>query len=388
MASWDGSYFEGDKQNYNYIPSGYGGSNVQSFPDMPVDWTYYPIPGPIPQTSTDGLQQCNTSVFMNQPMQSVFRLPVSSNHIDQKFQGTNSDGGYCTKFKSNLNPNEVRLEDVAAASFLTPTAGEFIPRQTSVQLNSELGRCAEELGTNCRNTSEEFRPLTSNSYSDCDRGNHVFRRDGGDSKYFYSHRNTSSGAARDVSYGNRKGNGRGILQSTTTNFKSYSMEKAKNQDRQRLLAEAAAFLTSSGNPDVSPVSGVDSNLRTQVRQHNVNRPKGKGEFNDTFSYPNKHIGEISNVNFRNCVQQQQENFSQQKRRNDSSHNKHNQGGFHNQRNVTVSETSNGNKLNQQYRLPNYNPASSYHGIGASHHASPKKVADRYGEHSGNTAGNY
>jgi hypothetical protein len=222
----------------------------------------------------------------------------------------------------------------------------------------------------------------------------MFRRDGGgDSKYFHSHRNSSSGAVRDVFYSNRKGNARGVLQNTATNFKSYNMEKAKNQDRQRLLAEAAAFLTSSGNPDIAPVSSVDSNLSTQVKQQNMNvsslhRPKGKGELNGTFTYPNKHNGDISNVNFKNYVQQQQENFSQQKRRNGSFHNQHNQGGFHNQRNVTLSETSNGNKLNNQYRLPNCNTASGYRGTGAARRASPRKEADQYGEHSGNAAGNY
>jgi hypothetical protein len=394
MASWDGSYFGGNKQNYNFIPSGYGGSNVQSFPGMSVDWRYNPVSGQIPQTSVDGLQQWNASVFTNQPLQPVFRLPFSSPYIDQNFQSTNSNRGYSVELNTNLNPNEAHLEEMAAGSSLTPTAGEFIPRPASVQLNTELGKDAEELDPNCRKASEESRPVTSDSYSDCDRGNRMFRRDGsGDSKYFYPHRNSLTGAVRDVFYSNRKGNARGVLQNTATNFKSYNMEKAKNQDRQRLLAEAAAFLTSSGNPDIPPVSGADSSLSAQVKQQNVNvnsvcQPKGKEEFNRIFTYPNKHNGDISNVNFRNCVQQQQENFSHQKRRIDSCHNQHSQGGFHNQRNVTLSETSNGSKLNNQYRLPNCNTASSYRGTGTARRASPRKVADQYGEYIGNSAGNY
>lgn len=393
MANWDGSCFRGDEHNYNLIPSGCEGSNVQSFPGTSVDWTCNSVSEEMPQTSIDGLQQWNTSIFTNQYQQPVFRLPVSSGYVDQNFQGTNSNIGYSVEFNTNLNPNEVHLEEMAAGSSLTPTAGEFIPRPASVQLSSELGRGAEELDINCRNASEQSRPVASSTYSDCDQGNHGFRRDGGDSKHFHSHRNSSSGAVRDVFHSNRKGNARGILQNTATNFKSYSMEKAKNQDRQRLLAEAAAFLTSSGNPDIAPVSGVDSNLSIQVKQQNMNvgsvyRPKGKGEFNRTYTYPSKHNGDVSDVNFSYNVQQQPESFSQQKRRNDSYHSQHYQSSFHNQRNVTVSEMSIGSKLNNQYRLPNCNTISGYRGTGAARRASPRKDADQYGERSGNTTGNY
>jgi hypothetical protein len=171
------------------------------------------------------------------------------------------------------------------------------------------------------------------------------------------------------------------------------MEKAKNQDRQRLLAEAAAFLTSSGSSSVLPVSDIDSNLSTQMRQQNMTvtsqcRPKCKGEFNRPFMHPNKHNGDASGVSFKNYVHQQQENLSQPKRRSDGSYSQYNQGGFHNERNVTVSETSSGNKLNHQYRLPNYNSGSSSRGTGTSCRASPRKEADHCGGHSVNATGNY
>lgn len=384
MASWEGSYFRGDKQNYNYLPSGYGGSNVHPFSGASVGWSCYPISVPVPQTPVDGLQQLNTSSFTYQPLQ-----PVSSNFVNQTLQGTNANGRYFVEeFNTNLNPNEVRLE-MAASSSLTPTAGEFIPRPVSLQLDSELGGAAEELDTNCRKVSEECRPLTSNSYNNCDRGSHFFRRHGGsDSKYFHSTRNPPCGPVRDGFYGNRRGNARTVLQGTATNSKLYNMEKAKNQDRQRLLAEAAAFLTSSGSSNVVPVSDVDSNLSTDMKQQNMNvtlqcRHKCKGEYNRSLMPPIKHIGDASGVNFKNYIQQQQqqENLSQSKRRSDGSCSQYNQGGFHNERNVTVTETGSGKKLNHQYRLANYNSGYSSRGTGSLHCASPRKEADHCGGHS-------
>jgi hypothetical protein len=393
MASWDGFCFGSDKRSYNYLPSGYRGSNVNSFSGASVDWTCHPVSGPALQTPIDGLQPLNASVFTNQSLQPVFRLPFPSSFVDQNFQDKNTDGEYCVEFNTNLNPNEIRSEMVAAST-LTPTAGEFVPRSTAVQLNSKLGGDAEEFDRNCRTATGECRPLTSNSYINCDQGSRTFRRHGGsDSKRFHSNRYPSSGPVRDVFHSNRRGNTWGTLQSTGANLKSYNMEKAKNQDRQRLLAEAAAFMTSSGNPDMTPVSDVYCNSGTEIQQQKINvsslcQPKGRGEFRRTSMHPNKHNGDTSDVNFRNSVQQQQENFTQPKRRNDISHNQNKQGGFYNQRNAAVSETSSGNKLNHQYRLPNYNNGSSYRRTGASYCASPRKETEQHGEYSVNTAGNY
>jgi hypothetical protein len=393
MASWEGSYFGGDKQNYNYFPSGYGGSNVQPFPGASVDWSCYPVSVPIPQTPVDGLQQLNTSTVIHQPLQAV-----SPKFINQNLQGTNANGRYFVdEFNTNLNPNEVRLEmaSSSSSSSLTPTAGEFIPRPVASQLDSKLGWDAEELDTNCRKVSEDCRPLTSNSYNSCDQGSHMFRRYGGcDSKNFHSTRNPPSGPIRDSSYGNRRGNARAVLQSTAANSKLYNMEKAKNQDRQRLLAEAAAFLTPSGSSNVAPVSDVDTSSNTELRQQNMSitshcRPKYKGELNRSFMNQNKHDGDASGVNFKNYIQQQQqENLNQPKRRSDGFCSQYNQGGLHNERHLTASETSNGNKLNHQYRLPNYNSGYSFRGTGTLHCAFTRKEADHFGSHSVSTTGNY
>lgn len=389
MASWEGTYFGGEKQKYNYLPYGYGGSNVQPFSGASVGWSCYPISVPVSQTPIDGLQQLSTSSFTSQPLQ-----PVSSNFVNQTLQGTNANGRYFfEEFNTNLNPNEARL-DVAASSSLTPTAGEFIPRPVSLQLDAKLGGGAEELDTNCRKVSEECRSLTSNSYNNCDRGSHVFRRHGGsDSKYFHSTRNPPCGPVHNGFYGNRRGNARAVLQNTATNSKSYNMEKAKNQDRQRLLAEAAAFLTSSGSSNVVPVSDVNSNLSTEMKQQNMNvtsqcRNKCKGEFNRSFMPPNKHNGDASGVNLKNYIQQQQqqENLGQSKRRSDGSCSQYNQDGSHNERNVAVSETSSGNKLNHQYRLVSYNSGYSFRGTGTLHCASPRKEEDHFGDHSVNATG--
>jgi hypothetical protein len=382
MASWGGSYFGGDKQNYNYLPSGYVESNVQSFPGASVDWSCYPVSVPISQTHVDGLQQ---SSFTHQPLQAV-----SSNFINQNLQGTNANGRYFVQeYNTNMNPNEVRVE-MAASSSLTPTAGEFIPRPVALQFDSKLGWGAEELDTDCKKVSEDSRPLTSNSYNNCERGSHTFRRYAGcDPKNFHSTRNPPSGPVRDGSYGNRRGNTRAVLQSTATNSKLYNMEKAKNEDRQRLLAEAAAFLTSSGSSKVAPLSDVDTDLSTELRQQNMGitsqcRPKCKGELNRSLMNQDKHDGDASGVNFK----QQQEYLNQPKRRSDGSCSPYNQGGLHNERNLTVSETSNGNKLNHQYRLPNYNSGYGFRGTGTLHCASTRKEADHFGSHSINTTGNY
>jgi hypothetical protein len=385
MANWDGSCFGGDKQNYNYFPSGYGVSSVQSLSGASVDWTCYPFPVTLPQAPIDGFQQLNTPAFTDHPFQPVFSSPVPSSYVDQNVQGTDTDGGY---YVENLNtnlPNEFHLE-MAATSSLTPTAGEFIPRSASVHMDSKLGRSAEEADKNCGKASKESRPVTSNPYSSSDRGNHLFSRHGdSDSKYFHSNRNPSSGPVHDVFYSNRRGNGRAVLRSTVTNSKSYNMEKAKNQDRQRLLAEAAAFLTPSGNPDVAPISDRDTNLNADMRQQDINvtcRPKGKGEFSTAFMQPNKPNGDASNVRFKNCGSHQQENFSQPKRRNDVCHNQPNHGGFH-ERNVIVPVSGNGNPLNHQFQLADHSNGFSYRGIGAPHHTSPKKEADQYRGYSGN-----
>lgn len=379
MANWDESCFGGDKRNYNYFRSGYGASDAQSFSGASVDWTCYPFSVTLPQTPQDGFQELNTSAFTDHHIQPVFSLPVPSSYVDQNFQGTDTNGGYYVeKLNTNL-PNELQLE-MAATSSLTPTAGEFIPRPTSVQLASKLGRSAEKADTYCRKASEESRPVISNPYSSSDRGNHSFSRHGGsDSKYFHSNRNPSSGPVHDVFYSNRRGNARAVLRNTVTNSKSYDMEKAKNQDRQRLLAEAAAFLTPSGNPDVASVSDGDSNLNAYTRQQNINvtcRPKGKGEFSRAFMQPNKPNGDPSNVRFKNYGLHQQENFSQPKRRNDGCHNQPNQGGFH-ERNVIVPESGNGSTLNHKFQFADCSNGCNYRGIGASHHGSPKREADQY-----------
>lgn len=385
MANWNGSCFGGDKQNYNYFPSGYGVSNVQSFSGASVDWTRYPMPVTLPQTPLDGYQQLNTSSFTNDPFQPVFSLPVPSSHADQNFRDIDANGGYYVE-KLNTNfPNELHLE-MAATSSLTPTAGEFIPRPIAMQLDSKLGRNVKEADANCRKAPEVSRPVTSNAYSNSDQGNHLFRRHGGnESKYFHSNRNSSTGPVHDAFYSNWRGNSRAVLQSTVTNSKLHSMEKAKNQDRQRLLAEAAAFLTPSGNPDVTPISDGDSNLNADMRQQNMNvtcRSKGKGEFSRTFMQPNKPIGDASNVRFKNCAPHQQDNFSHPKRRNGGCHSQLNQGGFY-ERNVIVSESGNGRLLNHQHRFADNSNGSNYRGIGASHHASPKKETDQYRGYSGN-----
>jgi len=385
MANWDGPCFGGDKQNYNYFPSGYGVSNVQSFSGASVDWTCYPMSVTLPQTPLDGFQQLNTSAFTNDSSQPVFSLPVPSSHVDQNFRGTDTNGGYYVEKVNTSLPNELQLE-MAATSSLTPTAGEFIPRPIAVQLDSKLGRSAKEADTNCKKASEISRPMTSSSYSSSDQGNHLFRRHGGnDSKYFHSNRNPATGPVHDAFYSNRRGNARAVLQNTFTNSKLYSMEKAKNQDRQRLLAEAAAFLTPSGNSDVTPVSDSDSNLNADMRQQNMNftcRPKGKGEFSRAFVQPNKPIGDASNIRFKNYGPHQPDNFSHTKRRNGGFHSQFNQGGFH-ERNVFVSESGSGSVLNHQLQFADSSSGSNYRGIGASHLASPKKEADQYRGYSGN-----
>ena len=379
MANWDGSCFGGDKQNCNYFPSSCGVSNVQSFAGESVDWTCYPVSVTLPQIPLDGLQQLNTSACTDHPFQPVFNFQVSASNVDQNFQGTDTSGGYYgEKLNTNFNPNELHLE-VAATSSLTPTAGEFIPRPGPVQVDSNLWRSAEEADTNCRKTADESRPLTANSYSSSERGNHVFRRHGGnDSKYFHSNRNPSSGPVYDAFYSNRRGNARAVLPSTALNSK-LCMEKAKNQDRQRLLAEAAAFLTPSGNPGVAPLSDGNSNLNANMKQQNMNvscQPKGKGEFSRAFMHLNKPNGDASNVRFKNCFPHQQENFSQPKRRNDGCHNQHNQSGFH-ERNVIVSDSGNGSTPNHQFRVADSSNGCNYRGLGASQHTSPKKEADQY-----------
>jgi hypothetical protein len=389
MASWEGSYFGGDKQNYNYLPPGYGGNNMQPFSGASVDWSCYPISVPVPQAPIDGLQQLNTSSFTHQPLQ-----PVTSNFINQNLQGTNANGGYFVEeFNTNMNPNEVHL-GMAGSSSLTPTVGEFIPRPVAMQFDSKLGWGAEELDTNCKKMSEGCTPLTSNSYDNCDRGTHVFRRHGGsDSKYFHSTRNPPSGPVRDSFYGNRRGNARAISQSAATNSKLHNMEKAKNQDRQRLLAEAAAFLTSSGSSNAIAVSDCGSNVSTEMRQQHMNvtshcRPKCKGEFDREFMTPNKHDGDASGVNLKNCIQQQQEDFNQPKRKSDGSCSQYNQGSFHNERNMTVSETSSGNKMNHQYPLANYNVGYSFRGAGTLRCVSTRKEADHFGSRIVTATGNY
>ena len=384
MANWDGSCFGGDKQDYNCFPSGYGVSNVQAFSGASVDWTCYPMSVTLPQTPQDGFQQLNTSAFTNDPFQPVFSLPVPSSHVGENFRSVDTNGDYVEKVNTNL-PNELRLE-MAATSSLTPTAGEFIPRPFAMQLDSKLGRNAKTADTNCRKTSEVSRPVTSNPYSSSDQGNHLFRRHGGnDLKYFHSNRNPSTGPVNDAFYSNRRVNARASLQSTVANSKLYNMEKAKDQDRQRLLAEAAAFLTPSGNPDVTSVSDSDSNLNADTRQQNINvtcRSKGKGEFSRAFMQPNKPNGDPSNVRFKNCGPHQQDNFSHPKRRNSGCQSQLIQGGFH-ERSVIVSESGNGSVPYHQPQFAGYNSGSNYRGIGASHHASPKKEADQYRGYSGN-----
>jgi hypothetical protein len=217
----------------------------------------------------------------------------------------------------------------------------------------------------------------------------MLRRYGGcDSKKFHSTRNPPSGPVRDISYGNRRGNARTVLQSTAANSKLYNMEKAKNQDRQRLLAEAAAFLTTSGSSSAAPVSAVVTGLSTGLGQQNMSiashyRPNYKLELNRSFMNQNKHDGDASGVNFKNYIQQQQENLNQPKRRSYGSCSQYNQGGLHNERHSTVSETSNGNKLN-----PNYNSGYSFRGTGPLHCVFTRKEADQFGSHSVSTTGNY
>jgi len=384
MANWDGPCFGGDKQN-NYFPSGYGVSNVQPFSGASADWTCYPVSVTLPQTPLDGFQQLNASALTNDSFQPIFSLPFPSSHLYQNFRGTDTNGGYYVEKVNTNSPHEKDLE-MAATSSLTPTAGEFIPRPIAAQLDSKLGRSAKEADSNCRKAPEIFTPLTSSPYSSSDQGNHLFRRHGGnDSKYFHSSRNPSTGSVHDAFYSNRRGNARAVLQSTFTNSKLYNMEKAKNQDRQRLLAEAAAFLTPSGNSDVTPASDGDSNLHADARQQNMNftcRPKGKGEFSRAFMQPNKPIGDTSNVRFKNCGPRQQDNFSHPKRRNGGFHSQFNQGGFHD-RNLFVSESGNGSALNHQLQFADCSNGSNYRGIGASHHASPKKEADHYRGYTGN-----
>ncbi|KAJ4450805.1 hypothetical protein ANN_02235 [Periplaneta americana] len=374
MANWDGSYFGGDKQNYNYLPSGYTGNNVQSFPCAPVDWTYYSMPGPVPQAPIDGFQPLSGSVFTNQPLHTMFRMPFTSQYPEQNSPDANRNALYGMDQigSSSLNPSEANLA-MAVSSSLTPTAGEFVPRPTSHHADTKGGNGVQGFEASNRKPSGE-RLESSVFYSNCDRGQ-AFRKQG-ESKYFNSNRNRDNFSGR--------GNSHGMVQHGSTNSKSYDMEKAKNQDRQRLLAEAAAFLIPSKNTDSAPALDVDSNLTVEVKQHTS--PSGNKEGSRNSSYPSRQSADTFHRNTsRNHIPQQQESFYS-KRRNEGSYS----GNFHNQKygiGSTSSETfdnGNGNKQNYQQRFRTHNNGSNYRG-GASQSSSPRKEVDQYVDRIGSVA---
>ncbi|PSN51156.1 Protein shuttle craft [Blattella germanica] len=347
MASWNGSFPEDENiHNYNYVTPAYADNNVQSYP---ANWAYYPVSTvPDHQSTVDGLQQLHTPTFTNQPVQTNFNIaaPPQFVNLSQRLQGVNE----CDRY---LNSNDTNFASPpVTASSLTATAGEFIPRHAPMQSSFSNN------GGGDRRFQTGYMNVSSAATSD---QNHTVKRNGkNESKYFYTNRNQSSGPKPEMPFNKRKSNSRGNADAMS------NMEKMKNDDRQRLLLEAAAFLTPTptlNNTESKVPSAPESSSKPEKK-----RPESHGNRVITNSYK---WNENAPGNYRTQA-------NQQKKRGGSSYQS---SGFQHQRNppeYTADGNSNGRKTHYQNRFNNFhNSGSSYHRPAAIQQSSPKK--NSYGD---------
>ncbi|KAJ9586223.1 hypothetical protein L9F63_020132 [Diploptera punctata] len=322
MASWNGSH-PGDEsiQNYNFIPPTYPENNLQSYPG---NWSYYPQSQftPVQYVGNDSLQQLRVPGYTNFPMQTNCTMPTTMQYprLNQQLQ----DG--VGNFNVDNEKNNTKF-----------TVGESEREFKYVNVSN----------ASTQNTGIQDKQTNLRRYG----------------KYQPKHNSKpSSGQERVTTFTRHKGNSQGKSENSRPLSSDMSnMDRVKNEERERLLVEAAAFLLPSNS------SEKESPSESLKKQNNIDMHANRVVTNSS------KWKENSNGNQRSRANQFQ------KKRVNSAYNQQSGEGHYQRNNLDnnceFNEGMAGKKAYFQSRSNNYNTGNSYYRTGMTQHSSPKSTGN-------------